>query len=134
MALVVLKLYNSASNINTMSAPNSSTPGSSTPGGELQQISPGAWPTADGSQAENSPPPAAIPPLGTESIPSVAEQLRDNWERGKSNLRKQYGELTDGDLRYVEGQEPALIAHIQQKTGCSQAEIKEALSLHCKLT
>ena len=116
-----------------MSASNFPAPGSSTPGGEVRQISPGAWPTADDGQLENPAPPVFIPQSGPDSIPSVAEQLRDNWERTKGNLRRKYGELTDDDLRYVEGQEPALITHIQQKTGCSRAEIEEALSLHCKL-
>jgi len=113
-----------------MSAPNSSAPGSSTPGGELQQISPEAWPTANGGQTENSPPAAIIPPAGPESINSVAEQLRDNWERIKGSLRKQYGELTDNDLVYVRGQESALIDRIRQKTGRSRVEINEALGMH----
>jgi uncharacterized protein YjbJ (UPF0337 family) len=113
-----------------MSAPSSSAPGSSTPGGELQQISPGACPTANGGQTENSLPAATIPQVGPASINSVAEQLRDNWERIKGNLRKQYGELTDDDLLYVEGEESAMIDRIRQKTGRSRAEINEALGTH----
>jgi len=113
-----------------MSAPSSSAPGSSTPGGELQQISPGAWPTANGGQTENRPPAAAISQAGPESINSVAEQLRDNWERTKDDLRKKYCELTDNDLLYVEGQESALIDRIRQKTGRSRAEINKALGMH----
>jgi uncharacterized protein YjbJ (UPF0337 family) len=112
-----------------MSTPSSPSPSSSTPGGELLQISPGAWPTANGGQTENralaaSPPPSSAP----ESINGVAEQLRDNWERVKGNLRKKYGELTDDDLLYGEGQELAVIERIRQKTGCSIDEIKEALN------
>jgi uncharacterized protein YjbJ (UPF0337 family) len=113
-----------------MSASNSSAPGASTPGGELEQISPGAWPTAQGGQTENAPPAATLPSAGPESVNSVAEQLRDNWERTKGKLRKKFGELTDNDLVYVEGQEAALIDHIRQKTGRSRAEINEALGMH----
>ncbi len=110
-----------------MSASNSSA-GSSTPGGELQQISPDAWPTENGGQAEHSEP--AKRPVESAPINSAAEQLRDNWERIKGDLRKKYDELTDEDLRYVAGQEPALIDHIRQKTGRSRAEIEAALNLH----
>ena len=113
-----------------MNSTASSSPGSSTPGGELQQISPGAWPTADGSQTESSAPAVFVQAPESNPINSAAEQLRDNWERIKGNLQRKYGELTDNDLRYVKGQEPALIEHIQQKTGCSRTEIEEALNLH----
>ena len=109
-----------------MNAANSS-PGPSTPGGELQQISPDAWPTATGGQNEHSLPAVAIPPPAP--INSMAEQLRDNWERIKGNLRKKYGELTDDDLGYVEGQESALIHRLQQKTGRSRAEIESSLNV-----
>jgi uncharacterized protein YjbJ (UPF0337 family) len=110
-----------------MSAPTSSAPGPSTPGGELEQISPGAWPTADGGQTENSTEPASNITSEPESINVVAEQLRDNWERAKGNLRRKYGELTDQDLLYAEGQESAVIDRIRQKTGCSLADIRAAL-------
>jgi uncharacterized protein YjbJ (UPF0337 family) len=112
-----------------MNASTSSAPGSSTPGGELEQISPGAWPTASGGQTENSAPASATIPTDTATIPAAAEQLRDNWERNKGDFRKKYGELTDEDLRYVQGQEQALIDHVRQKTGCSRVEIEEALNL-----
>jgi hypothetical protein len=73
---------------------------------------------------------AALPPSGPGSIPSVAEQLRDDWERGKGNLRQKYAELTDQDFFYAPGSESALIDRIRQKTGCSRAEIEEALKMH----
>ena len=69
-----------------MSAPNSSAPGSSTPGGELQQISPGAWPTANGGQRENSTSSAAIQPLGPEAAPSSDEEQRTKEKRATNNL------------------------------------------------
>jgi hypothetical protein len=56
-----------------MSAPNSSAPTSATPGGELQQISPEAWPTENGGQTENSVPPPSIPPAVPKRLPNVAE-------------------------------------------------------------
>ncbi len=111
-----------------MPATNSS-PGPSTPGGELQQISPDAWPTATGGQSEHSLPAVAISPPPPAPINCMAEQLRDNWERVKGGLRKKYGELTDADLSYVEGQESALIHRLQQKTGRTRAEIEAALNV-----
>jgi hypothetical protein len=70
----------------TMSAPNSSAPGPSTPGGELQQISPGAWPTADGGQVENSARATATPQSNLTPVPSPAKQVGDNSKRSKGNV------------------------------------------------
>jgi hypothetical protein len=92
MALVVLNLYNSIFHTsNAMSTSNSPAPGPSTPGGELEQISPGATPTADGGQVENSaavvPTPQSIP----KSTPSAAKRLPDNLERSKGNAGPKTG-------------------------------------------
>jgi hypothetical protein len=56
-----------------MSASNSSAPGPSTPGGELQQISPGAWPTANGGQTDNPAQSAPIPQSEPKIIVKVAK-------------------------------------------------------------
>ena len=111
------------------------SPGSDVPGGEELQINPAAWPAPETitPQPGNLPPAPNPDPARNQpanAVSSSAEELRDNWERIKGDLRKKYDELTDEDLRYVAGQEPALIDHIRQKTGRSRAEIEAALNLH----
>lgn len=53
------------------------------------------------------------------------DKLKGNWNIIKGKLKQQYGDLTDDDLAYVEGQEDELIGRIQKKTGRTKEEIKE---------
>jgi hypothetical protein len=69
-----------------MSTSNSSAPGSSTPGGELEQISPGAWPTENGGQAENSVPSLLSPSVLRLPKPGAAKQPPDNKEGRKDAI------------------------------------------------
>jgi len=62
-----------------------------------------------------------------DSVPCLAECLRDNWERVKGSLKRKFGELTDEDLMYVERMEDAVVDHIREKTGRSREEITAAL-------
>jgi len=113
-----------------MSTNTSPAPGSGTPGGELQQISPGALPTADGAQTENTVPEVALEPPALCTHTCGNEQLRKNWDRVETILRQRYPELTDNDLLYVRGQEAAFFQHIQEKTGHTRLEIEEVLDFH----
>ena len=53
--------------------------------------------------------------------------LKGNWNIIKGKLKKSYGELTDNDLTFVEGQEDELIGRIQKRIGLSVAEIRHLL-------
>lgn len=44
-------------------------------------------------------------------------EIKGNWNVMKGKLKQQYGELTDDDLAYVEGEEDELLGRIQKKTG-----------------
>ncbi len=44
-------------------------------------------------------------------------EIKGNWNVMKGKLKQQYGELTDDDLVYVEGEEDELLGRIQKKTG-----------------
>ncbi|MGY6557682.1 MAG: CsbD family protein [Nitritalea sp.] len=50
-------------------------------------------------------------------------KLKGNWNELKGKLKEKYGELTEDDLAYAEGQEDQLLGKLQQKTG----EAKEKL-------
>jgi DNA-binding transcriptional regulator YiaG len=109
-----------------------SVPGPNTPGGEVEQIAPFAWPST---MQESKPPPLVQPTaenapdrMGTnDSVSCLAEALRDNWERVKDVLKRQFGEITDEDFLNVEQLEASVISHIREKTGRSHEEISDAL-------
>jgi uncharacterized protein YjbJ (UPF0337 family) len=53
--------------------------------------------------------------------------LKGNWNVTKGKLKQTYGQLTDDDLTFVEGQEDELVGRIQKKVGASTAEIRHLL-------
>ena len=55
-------------------------------------------------------------------------RIKGNWNQIKGKLKQQYGELTDNDLQYREGQEDQLIGNIQQKTGKSKDEVRNMIN------
>jgi len=58
---------------------------------------------------------------------STKLKIKGNWNELKGKLRAKYGELTDDDLAYAEGQEEQLIGRLQQKTGAAKEEIKKMI-------
>lgn len=50
-------------------------------------------------------------------------QLKGKWNEIKGKVKQAYGDLTDDDLAYSEGQEDELIGKIQQKTGKKREEL-----------
>jgi uncharacterized protein YjbJ (UPF0337 family) len=54
-------------------------------------------------------------------------KLKGNWNILKGKLKEKYGELTDDDLTYVEGQEDQLVGNIQKRTGEAEENIKRLL-------
>ncbi|MFZ0391051.1 MAG: CsbD family protein [Calditrichia bacterium] len=49
-------------------------------------------------------------------------EIKGNWNEKKGQLKKKYGELTDDDLRYEEGNEDELVGRIQKRLGKSRDE------------
>ncbi|MBI0398708.1 CsbD family protein [Cyclobacterium marinum] len=54
-------------------------------------------------------------------------ELKGEWNEMKGKLKEKYGELTDDDLVYAEGQEDQLLGKLQQKTGESKEKLKKFL-------
>lgn len=52
---------------------------------------------------------------------------KGHWNETKGKLKKKYADLTDDDLKYVEGQEDELLGRIQQRTGATREEIEKTL-------
>jgi len=60
--------------------------------------------------------------LLTESIMSETK-MKGNWNQVKGKLKKKYGNLTDDDLTYVEGQEDELYGRLQEKLGKTKEQV-----------
>lgn len=56
------------------------------------------------------------------------DKFKGNWNVVKGKLKQKYGELTDDDLTYTEGQEDELYGRIQKKTGESKDQIKKFIN------
>ena len=58
-------------------------------------------------------------------------EFKGNWNVAKGKLKQKWAELTDDDLRYVEGQDDELIGRIQKRTGQTreavEREVRELL-------
>ncbi|MDN3689376.1 CsbD family protein [Cyclobacterium jeungdonense] len=54
-------------------------------------------------------------------------KLKGNWNELKGKLKAKYGELTDDDLAYAEGQEDQLLGKLQKKTGAAKDELEDML-------
>ncbi|EPR69301.1 CsbD family protein [Cyclobacterium qasimii] len=54
-------------------------------------------------------------------------KLKGEWNELKGKLKAKYGELTDDDLVYAEGQEDQLLGKLQKRTGETQENLKKIL-------
>lgn len=50
-------------------------------------------------------------------------EIKGRWNELKGKVKKAYGELTEDDLMYAEGQEEELLGKIQKKTGKKREEL-----------
>jgi uncharacterized protein YjbJ (UPF0337 family) len=53
--------------------------------------------------------------------------LKGNWNVVKGKLKQSYGELTDDDLTYTEGQEDELVGRLQKKIGSTVGDVRQML-------
>lgn len=57
-----------------------------------------------------------------------AQTLKGNWHIAKGKLKQKYADLTESDLRYIEGKEEELVGRIQKLTGATREEIERLLA------
>lgn len=55
-------------------------------------------------------------------------EIKGNWNQIKGKLKQKYAELTDDDLKYVEGKSDELLGRLQKKTGKTREELKREIS------
>lgn len=59
-------------------------------------------------------------------------QLKGNWNIIKGKLKQQFADLTDDDLKYVEGKETEWMGRIQKRTGKTREEIERIIDRECE--
>ena len=52
-------------------------------------------------------------------------RARGNWHEVKGKIRQTYGDLTDDDLEYEEGQEEAWYGRLSQKIGKAVDDVRD---------
>lgn len=50
-------------------------------------------------------------------------EIKGNWNVLKGKLKQKYGDLTDDDLKFIEGKEDELWGRLQKKIGKTKDEI-----------
>jgi uncharacterized protein YjbJ (UPF0337 family) len=54
-------------------------------------------------------------------------EMKGEWNELKGKLKQQYGNLTDDDLVFAEGQEDELLGRLQKKLGKSKDEVRQMI-------
>ena len=50
-------------------------------------------------------------------------EIKGNWNELKGKIKKEYGDLTDDDLKYEEGKDEEMLGRLQQKIGKGREEL-----------
>ncbi len=58
-------------------------------------------------------------------------EMRGDWNIAKGKLKQKWAQLTDDDLRYVEGKQDELIGRIQKRTGQTRDAVAQAFKEAC---
>lgn len=53
---------------------------------------------------------------------------KGRWNQIKGEVKKAYGDLTDDDLKYIEGEEDILLGKLQEKSGKTKEEVESWLN------
>jgi uncharacterized protein YjbJ (UPF0337 family) len=57
----------------------------------------------------------------------TSDKIKGNWNELKGKLKQKYGELTDNDLTYAEGQEDELYGRLQQRLGKTKDQVRDLI-------
>jgi uncharacterized protein YjbJ (UPF0337 family) len=50
-------------------------------------------------------------------------EIKGNWNELKGKIKQAYGDLTDDDLAYKDGQDDELLGRLQKKTGKTRDDL-----------
>lgn len=51
--------------------------------------------------------------------------IKGNWNELKGKMKQAYGDLTDDDLSYADGQEDEMVGKVQQRLGKTREDVIE---------
>ncbi len=54
-------------------------------------------------------------------------EMKGNWNEIKGKLKQKYAQLTDDDLKFVEGKEEELFGRLQQRLGKNKEELRREI-------
>lgn len=54
-----------------------------------------------------------------------SDQIKGNWNQLKGSLKKQWGKLTDDDVKQIEGNRDQLVGKIQERYGVAREEAEK---------
>ena len=61
----------------------------------------------------------------TENRTPQTDDLNINWNGIKGKIQSQYGNITDEDFTFIQGNQSEAINRLQQKTGKTKAEVRQ---------
>ena len=59
--------------------------------------------------------------------------IKGDWNVAKGKLKQKWAQLTDDDLRYVEGKQDELVGRIQKRTGVARDAVEKAIEDACRV-
>jgi uncharacterized protein YjbJ (UPF0337 family) len=54
-------------------------------------------------------------------------QIKGSWNELKGKLKQKYAQLTDDDLKYVEGKDDELVGKVQKRLGVTVEEARKII-------
>ena len=54
-------------------------------------------------------------------------QIKCNWNEIKGKLKQKYAQLTDDDLKFVEGKEDEMLGRLQKRLGKDKEELRREI-------
>lgn len=55
-------------------------------------------------------------------------RFKGTWHEVAGKLKKQYGDLTDDDLKYSEGQDEELLGRLEKRIGKSRDDVRALIA------
>jgi uncharacterized protein YjbJ (UPF0337 family) len=68
---------------------------------------------------------------GAYSAGMTTIEMRGDWNIAQGKLKQKWAQLTDDDLRYVDGKQDELVGRIQKRTGETRETVETALKDFC---
>jgi uncharacterized protein YjbJ (UPF0337 family) len=58
-------------------------------------------------------------------------EVQGNWNIAKGKLKQKFAQLTDDDLRFMQGKEDELVGLIQKRTGQTREQVERVIGECC---